>query len=124
MKAYHLKKMARIVLVISVTIIFCLSVIKTGPELPGGLSDKFYHAVAFLILSCLAGISFSGSNTSLYQSMVLLMYGILIEAVQYFLPYRSFSIADMVADGGGIAVYHFLARLFFIKNKVITKLKK
>jgi len=123
MKSYHLIFFARVALVFSVVIIFCLSVIRTGPDLPGGLSDKFYHAVAFLILSFLAGISFSRPISPFYQPMLLLLYGIAIEVVQYFLPYRSFSIADMVADAGGIFVYYFMVKLFLMSG-IFTYLKK
>ncbi len=123
MKSYHLMFLARVALVLSVVIIFCLSVIRTGPDLPGGLSDKFYHTIAFLILSCLAGTSFPKTGSSFYQPVVLLLYGIVIEVVQYFLPYRSFSIADMVADAGGIFVYHFIVKLFLM-NQFFTNMKK
>lgn len=92
--------------------IFILSVIKIDQPLPGGLSDKFYHGLAFFALSSLANISFPKSGFTLYQYLPLFLYGILIELVQYFLPYRSFSIADILADAMGIFLYYIIFRIF------------
>jgi VanZ family protein len=38
--------------------------------------------------------------------LALFAYGLLIEVIQYFLPYRVFSMFDLAADGAGIAVYY------------------
>ncbi len=69
------------------------------------LGDKANHFAAFLVLAFLADFSFPHSRFGLPKVLALLSYGLFIEAIQYFLPYRSFSPLDLAADGIGIAVY-------------------
>jgi VanZ family protein len=69
------------------------------------VSDKLSHALAFLVLSLLLDFSFPDSGFNWKKYLPLFLYGIMIECIQYFLPYRSFSLLDMVADALGITTY-------------------
>ena len=69
------------------------------------ISDKLSHAAAFFALSLLLDFSFPASKFDWKKYLPLLFYGIMIECIQYFLPYRSFSLLDMLADALGIATY-------------------
>jgi VanZ family protein len=68
------------------------------------VSDKTNHIAAFYVLALLIDFSFPdeplGSKIS-----VLLGYGVLIEIVQSFLPNRTPSLLDLVADGVGVVAY-------------------
>lgn len=69
-----------------------------------GVSDKFNHALAFLVLSWLADRAFP--EKPFWTKVLWLMgYGIGIECIQYFIPFREFSVLDMAADGAGIIIY-------------------
>lgn len=81
-----------------------------------GFSDKLDHAAAFAVLLLLACTAYPGKNTVISAS--LLLYGIFIEVVQYFIPGRSCSVYDLAADMTGIAAGLFLyACLAFMKKQ-------
>lgn len=43
--------------------------------------------------------------------MLLVIFGVLIEVLQYFTDYRTFSFVDMVADTVGILAYYLVFAL-------------
>ena len=67
--------------------------------------DKAKHAAAFVTLAILADFSFPRSGFGLRKAGALLAYGIFIEVVQYFLPYRTAEVLDVVADAVGLLCY-------------------
>ena len=90
-----------------VALILCtyLTTTSTDYSLAHKISDKLSHALAFLGLSLLADFSFPVSKFSWQKICPLFFYGIMIECIQYFLPYRSFSLLDIFADTLGIVIY-------------------
>lgn len=74
-----------------------------------GLGDKVLHAGAFLVLAGLLDFSFPATRFTAGKVATLLAYGMAIEVVQHFLPYRSFSLLDWLADAGGVALYAVVA---------------
>ncbi|MGI9202111.1 MAG: VanZ family protein [Woeseiaceae bacterium] len=65
--------------------------------------DKWVHALTFLFLA----VWFSGQyqrNAYWRVGVGLILFGILIEVCQQFIPYRSAEWLDLAADVGGIAV--------------------
>lgn len=74
------------------------------------ISDKILHGVTFAILA----LWFSGQYASRnYWKLVtgLLIFGALIEACQYVVPYRTAQFGDMVADIVGIFIGFIIASL-------------
>ncbi len=80
---------------------------------PGTGNDKINHLLAFGILAALVDGSFPGPGPGLGWAKwaSLLGYGLLIEAVQFFLSYREASGWDLLANGAGIGLYVAGARL-------------
>jgi VanZ family protein len=75
-------------------------------EVPfAGAGDKVLHASAFLTLAGLIDFSFPGTTFGRGKVFALLAYGLAIEIVQHFIPYRTFSLLDWIADAVGIALY-------------------
>jgi VanZ family protein len=70
-----------------------------------GINDKAGHLSAFFVLAFLVDFSFPGSRFGRSKVLALFGYGLLIEVLQHFLPYRDFSLLDLAADGAGIALY-------------------
>jgi len=64
------------------------------------------------VLAGLVDYAFPKSHFNLVKALPLLAYGVLMELVQWPLPYRSFSLLDMVADGSGLVLYRFLGSYF------------
>ena len=74
--------------------------------------DKLNHMLAFWVLTFFADMSFGGPGRHIKSiSSSLLLYGLLIELIQSQLPYRSFSLADIVADALAIFSYWLMAKL-------------
>ncbi|MCF6354820.1 MAG: VanZ family protein [Candidatus Polarisedimenticolaceae bacterium] len=70
-----------------------------------GVNDKFAHLATFFILSLLADLSFQKRGFDWKVWTPLVFYGLLIEVIQYHIPYRSFSLLDWVADTSGLLIY-------------------
>ena len=78
--------------------------------------DKANHFVAFMVLYVL--ISFGYRYLVLYKRVViLLVFAIQIEIVQYFIPSRCFSFLDVVADGVGIVIGYII--FLVMKNRIV-----
>ena len=113
------------------TILFCLP----GDELPnedwlGDISaDKIVHIALFGALVTLFGLPFVSKaenikNTNLRRTLITIVvlaiaYGIAIEFIQgAFIPKRSFSVADMIADAlGSVFGGVFVNRQRSVKTK-------
>ena len=103
--APHFSTLSRVALAISlITILFlALAPIENDP-LPAW-NDKIKHLLAFAVLSALVDASWKRAGFNLPKAGGLLLYGLLIECLQWMTGYRFFSIADLLADGLGILLY-------------------
>ncbi|WP_093069949.1 VanZ family protein [Thiothrix caldifontis] len=80
----------------------------SGEGLPH--ADKLLHAGALFGFALLLDLATTRSFWR-WQVPILLSYGAFIEIAQAFTPWRSFSVADFVADATGILLYWLLWRL-------------
>jgi VanZ family protein len=88
-----------------------------GEHLKNSLpNDKFMHLVAFGYLTGAFAVACAPWATWARTIGIMLAYAILIEVVQAFIPTRSFSLLDMVADGMGIVLA--LSGLYAIRKAV------
>ena len=81
--------------------------------------DKANHFLAFFILYTLL---YLGYHFKILKNLALLLaFGVQIELVQAFLPNRSFSLLDIVADMIGVAfgvmIIEILKRIIYGKSK-------
>ena len=97
----------------------------SGIDLDIPFLDKIVHFGMYLILGALATFELRRITTYYYKYIVKLLiicvlYGIFIEVVQYFLPWRGFEFADMIADGLGAAagIYGIKCLIF---DKIVEK---
>ncbi len=111
----------RLLLVIAIVLISRLALLPSSSIVPAAVSDKVLHFLAFYLLSLLVDFAFPKASFNAVKIMFLLGYGVAIELVQSFFPYRSCSFADIAADAAGIAVYLFsiplLMRIPFIRER-------
>jgi len=100
------KTVYRIVFFLWVGTIGVLSVIPS-PERVVSVSDKFAHFVAYFITASLCYCAFKREKLSflVFLGIAVFLYGIAIEVVQYFLPYRDFSVGDIIANASGIGSF-------------------
>jgi VanZ family protein len=69
--------------------------------------DKYEHSATFASLMVLAWLGYRRPLQRL--AILLIAYGIVIECIQFFIPSRSFSVLDMVADATGVLPVWWLA---------------
>ena len=67
--------------------------------------DKLLHLATFLGLALLADLGWPGRGFVAAKYLPLLAFGIAIECIQYYVPGRSFSLGDILADAAGLALY-------------------
>ena len=77
------------------------------------INDYLKHAIVFFGFAVLMDLAISRHPFWLWKGLPLLIYGAIIEVMQYFSPERSFSILDWVADFSGILLY-FILKVIFI----------
>ena len=106
-----IRNSSRLILVISVVFISILSVQKIEVQSSVNLSDKLIHFFCFLYLIIISWLSRITSKELLLY-VIVLAYGILIEIVQRFLPYRSFEYLDIFADSVGIIAGLIIIKIF------------
>lgn len=80
------------------------------------INDKVQHATAFFIYAWLFDVA-SNKDFWRFQFPFLMGYGALIEMLQYFTPWRTFSLFDWAADATGLVLYWLLFRVL-LKAKV------
>ncbi len=95
----------RITLLVALIVIMHLATTSTQYPVVEDINDKVNHISAFYVLALLADFSFPKNRFGLTKVLALLGYGLSIEIIQYFLPYRSCSLYDLAADGVGLIVY-------------------
>ncbi len=104
-----IKLLAKIFFFISLVVIEYLATAKVSFETTALSWDKANHCFAFFALFVM--LSFAYQDLSQTKKLLaLFLFAVQIEIVQYFLPYRSFSLLDIFADAIGL----FLG-LIFIK---------
>lgn len=71
------------------------------------VDDKLQHFAAFFVLALLLDYSYPRSPYQWRKQLLLVSYGLMIETVQYFLPWRSFSLLDWAVDIVALLSYGF-----------------
>lgn len=89
--------------VVSVLAIGFLATTDSPHPIPSSSNDKVNHLIAFLELTILTRLAWPELR-AIWFAPALLGFGLGIELIQATLPYREFSLADLAADGTGIAI--------------------
>ncbi len=100
-----LKRAFQIAFVICIVAILYLATSNFTGNAVLNYSDKLNHAFAFFVLYFLLDIGFSDTISHFYKISLLILFGVLIECIQYFISYRSSSFEDILADIVGIGFY-------------------
>lgn len=87
------------------------------------LTDKMEHFIAFFLLSFLLNRASSTITHRLRNVVALSTFGLFIEMMQHFIPNRSTSLYDLLADMAGIFTFQVLFSIYLIIMKKINKRK-
>jgi VanZ family protein len=108
----------KVFLIIYIIIINYLAFMPISNDI-GTESDKVNHILAFIVFTFLISQSFKISNFKIIISG--LIFGIYIELIQYFIPYRSSDIRDIMADILGVLLALILLNLIVNIRKYVSK---
>lgn len=91
-----------------------VSVLSLTPSdaLPGiELWDKLQHVLAYLILAVTGAVAFPGRRSLPWLTVGLLILGCVLEAIQAFIPSRTASFDDAIANAIGVGLGLVIARV-------------
>ncbi len=95
----------RVALVVCIVLVSYLAFTPIDHTVSSTANDKVNHIAAFFVLSFLLDFSMQRKRFEWWMAVALFGYGILIETIQHFLPFRDFSLYDAAADLVGVAAY-------------------
>ena len=78
----------------------------------GGLSDKIGHFLAYAVVGLFGLFAASTNNHRWLLLVAMVLMGLGLEGVQYFLPTRSFELLDALANTLGVVVSLGLYHLY------------
>lgn len=111
---FHSKRMnsvsiilARLAFVFALIASCVLAFTPADRYLQAQVNDKLLHFSAFVVLALMARAAFPLAP-ALILAVCLALFGGFIEVVQSYLPYRSFSWLDLLADTAGVIFYFIL----------------
>jgi|GEM_PF-352083 len=92
-------------------LVFCSYLFFSQQDVPTDIahSDKYGHIIVFFGLSLLLYNSAAISRWA--QMAILTSYGVAVEVIQSYIPYRSGGIDDVIADVIGILLFYVGAYL-------------
>lgn len=79
------------------------------------VNDKLMHGLGFFLFAMFSHFAHPRVS-ALYPMIGLSLFGLGIELVQAYLPYRSFSWMDWFADLAGIGAYYFVCARFYFSR--------
>jgi len=100
----------RLLLLLALVVNTYLTTTQLSPTLEQ-VNDKLGHILAYFALALLADLSFPTISFGWRKWLPLMLYGLGIELIQSQIPYRQFSVLDLVANGGGLVIYAFVTLL-------------
>ena len=115
-----MQTLIRFIFILSLIIVFYLSIVNAY-EIPffatlTFISDKFIHAFVYFYLTLL-GLFSRFKISELYIGINIFMFGVLVEIIHYFHPFRYFEYFDLLANLIGVTIALQIFRLK--KNKTI-----
>ena len=95
----------RITLVVALITILHLATTQLDYPIAEDMNDKVSHILAFYVLAFLVDFAFPKNRFGISKVLFLISYGLIIEFIQYFIPYRMCSLYDVAADCVGLILY-------------------
>lgn len=93
------------ILLLAVLAVAWLTLTPNPVALPPGEYDKLAHLGAFFALALLADLAWPQQRIGWWAITLLCLYGGATEVAQHFVPNRSMSLLDFVADSAGVLLY-------------------
>ena len=101
----------QIIFLLLLALYIYLGVISIPRDVLANNKDLLAHAIGYFILIITGFLAYSPRIAWQFLIIGLLLFSLLIECIQYFLPWRSFSWLDMLANGSGLLLGLIACRL-------------
>ena len=121
-QASYLSTIAKVVFGLYLLIFMYLGTVKLSDQVAASFNDLVAHAVGYALLMIVAVFAFANKSKFVALAIFCFAYSVLIEFIQYFIPYRTLSLADIAANGVGVVVGLLLAYGFWPLIRRILKL--
>ena len=112
----------KIILVLFLLLYLYLGTVNIPSNVAASFNDLVAHGLGYFILMIVAATAFPKKTVLLTIAFACFAYSVFIECVQFLLPYRSFSLLDIVANGLGVVCGFLLLILFWPVFQRIMKL--
>ena len=89
---------------------------RSGAELTTIASDKLLHFSGYVVFIISAMLAYGKRRSFILLFTLLFAYSVLIECIQYFLPYRTFDVRDILANLAGLIVGSII---WFVINRFV-----
>lgn len=106
-----LRFIAQIFLIIGIFVVTLFSLTPREYTVAGEYPDKLIHMIVYASLAMAGHVGFSRKCPSSLIAVGLLLFGCLIEVAQHFVPGRTPSIADALANGVGVTLAVLTVRM-------------
>ena len=93
-----------------------LSLTSGPPAVIASFSDKIMHGAGYLLLILSCDLAYNPSRWLFTKITLLLVFSIIIEIAQHFIPQREFSVPDILANLTGL-IWGLLI-IIYLKPKV------
>lgn len=103
----------RIILALSLLLITYLATFDISETPLVTIHDKLQHLGSFIWLAFFLDFSLPSSHFNTRKFVILFLYGLGLELIQQHLPYRQFSISDMIANSAGLVFYLLVHRKLY-----------
>ncbi len=100
MKYFRYKKTLIWAFIILILCIIPIPENKSATNIPQ--ADKLVHLFLYLILTIIYLTERKQNEKFIYAAIIFSIFGLIIEIIQYFIPYRSAELKDWLADILGI----------------------
>ena len=118
----YLSTIAKIVFGLYLLIFMYLGTVELSDEVAASFNDLVAHGLGYALLMVVAVFAFANKSRFVALAIFCFAYSVLIELIQYFIPYRTLSLADIVANGVGVLIGLLLVYRFWPLIRRILKL--
>lgn len=112
--------MVQLILISYILLVIFLSLIPTAALVSGMPSDKLAHFLAYGVMGGLAYLSVESKAKKAYLFIIIISLGAVLEVLQFFIPGRSTSFFDMIANTLGAAMGYIT--IWLVMSVVLNKL--
>lgn len=120
-RSIYLRRLFITQFVVMIGLFFYLGIANVSGTAAENINDLFLHASGYFVAIFSGFLAFYSLKRFSVVIFFLWLFSILIELIQYFLPWRSFSLLDILANSSGLLLGFIVLQL--IKQYLLRFIK-